>query len=222
MYRRVVSQSIGLGLLVALIVLALNACGGGEEEARPLPQEEQALQPGTYLTQEFEPAFSFTVGEGWSTLAPEASDDLRLIYGEESGIRFVKFQDVYEPTRTGTPNLVEPPEDMVGWLEQHPHLQTDNPEPVAIGGVEGKQLEGVVGDLPEDYYGVCGRECVDLGRVSDDATVSLSGGSKGRLIVLEDVEGETVTIASGSPATEFDEFAPEAQEVLDSVEWRGS
>jgi hypothetical protein len=36
------------------------------------------------------------------------------------------------------------------------------------------------------------------------------------------MKGETVTIGLVSPATEFDEFAPEAQSVLDSVEWTGS
>jgi hypothetical protein len=39
---------------------------------------------------------------------------------------------------------------------------------------------------------------------------------------LEDVKGETVTIGFGSTAAEFDEFVPKAQEVLDSVKWRGS
>ena len=43
-----------------------------------------------------------------------------------------------------------------------------------------------------------------------------------RLIVLEDVKGETVTIGFVSRATEFDEFAPEAQKVIDTVKWRGS
>jgi hypothetical protein len=43
-----------------------------------------------------------------------------------------------------------------------------------------------------------------------------------RLIVLEDVEGETVTIGIGSPATEFDDFAPEAQKVLATVKWKGA
>jgi hypothetical protein len=41
-------------------------------------------------------------------------------------------------------------------------------------------------------------------------------------IVLEDLEGETVTIGFYSPASEFGEFDPEAQKVLESVEWRGS
>jgi hypothetical protein len=39
-------------------------------------------------------------------------------------------------------------------------------------------------------------------------------GYKARLIVLEDVEGETVTMGFSSPATKVDEHAPEAQEVI--------
>jgi len=44
--------------------------------------------------------------------------------------------------------------------------------------------------------------------------------AKVRLVILEDVEGNTVVIDIGSPPTEFDEFMPEAQNVLDSVKWR--
>ncbi len=43
-----------------------------------------------------------------------------------------------------------------------------------------------------------------------------------RLIVLEDVEGERVTVYFGSPKAEFDEFLPDAQKVVDSVKWGGS
>jgi hypothetical protein len=52
--------------------------------------------------------------------------------------------------------------------------------------------------------------------------VSAAKGFRYRAIVLEDVEGETVTIGIGSQASEFDEFLPEAQKVLESVKWGGS
>ena len=39
---------------------------------------------------------------------------------------------------------------------------------------------------------------------------------------IEEVEGETVTVAFDNSTTEFDEFAPVAQKVIDSVEWRSS
>jgi hypothetical protein len=42
------------------------------------------------------------------------------------------------------------------------------------------------------------------------------------VIVLEDVEGATVTIGFGADAPhQFDEIASEAQKVLDTVEWTG-
>jgi hypothetical protein len=137
-------------------------------------------------------------------------------------LSFVNPQKVYKPTRTGTPNVVEAPKDMVGWFQQHPYLQTDKPEPVTVGGAKGEQFDVVVENLPEDYTSVGGANCVNIYRLSTGSTVCQREEVKVRLTVLEDVKGETVIIGFVSLATEFDEFAPEAQKVLDSVKWRGS
>ncbi len=61
---------------MAFVALAVGACGALDEEAkpRPLPEERRELSPGDYRTDEFEPPFSFRVGEGWSTAPPEAYD----------------------------------------------------------------------------------------------------------------------------------------------------
>jgi len=40
------------------------------------------------------------------------------------------------------------------------------------------------------------------------------------VIVLEDVKGDTVMIWFAATPDEFDEFAPKARKVLDSVKWR--
>jgi hypothetical protein len=146
---------------------------------------------------------------------------------ETAGITFLNVQEVYKPTKTGEPNVVDAPEDMVGWLQQHPYLQTSNPEPVRVGGVKGLQLEVVVGDRPQNYIPECTSivghpNCVDLFRLRTEGPILLVEGEKAGGIVLEDVGGETVSIGFVSPASEFDKFAPEAQKVLDSVEWRGS
>ena len=224
--QSMVRQALGQGLLVILVVLALGACGGGEKQQefkpQPLPEDQQVLRPSVYGSEEFEPSLSFRVGVGWSTSPPEASDALFIVHGETTGIGFVNAQEVFEPTKTGTPNAVEAPEDMVGWFQQHPYLQTDKPEPLMVGGVKGVQFDVVVEDLPEDYYSVCGSDCVGLFRLSTGFPVSLVEGDKVRLFVLEDVKGETVTLGFVSPATEFDEFAPEAQKVIDTVEWGDS
>jgi hypothetical protein len=47
-------------------------------------------------------------------------------------------------------------------------------------------------------------------------------GFKERVIVLEDVKGETVTIDFGAAEPKFDEFAPKGQQVVDSIKWTGS
>ena len=85
----------------------------------------------------------------------------------------------------------------------------------------------VVGDLPQTYLGTCttivgNPNCVDLFRLSTGGPILLVEGEKAGGIVLEDVEGETVTIGFVSPASEFEEFAPEAQKVIDTVKWAGS
>jgi hypothetical protein len=228
-----VGRVLSLGLLVVLVVLALSACGGDEKKAkaRPLPEDPKALRPGTYRSEEFKPSLSFRVGKGWSS-APleaydEASDVLQIRWGQNAFLTFLNAQDVYKPTKTGGANLVDAPKNIDGWLQQHPYLQTSNPEPVTVGGVKGVEFDMVVGDLPKGYNPTCSSivgnpNCVDLVRLSIGEPIWLLEGDKVGGIVLEDVGGETVSIGFFSPASEFGELAPEAQKVLDSVEWRGS
>jgi hypothetical protein len=217
---------------VALITLAVGACGGGaggEQQqltGRPLPSSSQELRPGEYRTEVFKPALSFTVGKGWALECPEGSDNVCLLPpGEQTLFKFLNVAEVYKPS-----GLIEmsgettpPPADLVGWFEQHPYLQTDKPQPVTVGGIKGQQIDVVVGDLPKDYpEGICGGiDCVQLtvGSLGEDWAVE--EGNKDRVTVLEDVKGKTVIIDFGSPAAEFDEYWPEAEKVVQSVKWKG-
>ena len=219
---------LSVGLLVILVALVLSACssgGGGEEQAkaRPLPEEHQELRPGEYRTEEFKPSASFRVGEGWSTSPPEDSDVLELEYGETAGLAFTTVQEVYKPTESGMPKVMEPPEDLVGWFQRHPYLKTSEPEPVTVGGVKGEQFDVLVEDMPQDSFGACGRNCVDIASLSsDEQLLEFREGKERRVIVLEDVKGSTVTIDFGSFVTDFEEFLPEAKKVVESVKWGDS
>jgi hypothetical protein len=215
--------------LVVLVVLALSACGGGEKKAKahPLPEDPKTLRPGTYRSEEFKPSLSFRVGKGWSSSPLEASDVLQITRGQTAGMSFLNIQEAYKATRTGTLNLVVAPKDKVEWTQQHPYLQTSKPEPVRVGGLKGIQFEVVLGDLPQNYLGRCTsivgyRNCVDLFSLSTGGQIFVAEGEKVRVTVLEEVKGETVMIGFSSPDTEFDEFAPHAQKVVDSVKWGGS
>jgi hypothetical protein len=231
--QRWVSQVLRLVVLVTLAVLMLSACGGvkKEVEVRHLPEEAKALQPGEYRTEEFEPSFSFRVGKGWKNDPPEAFDFL-LLGQERGGLGAVNVQRVYEPSKSATPIVVNAPKDLVGWLEHHPYLKTSDPEPISVGGVKGLQLDVTVAkDLPEDYHsGACSsiadpEECVDIFSVStpSHSPVFVSESSKLHLIVTKDeLSGLTVALGYASRSTNFDEFAPEAQKVIDTVAWGGS
>jgi hypothetical protein len=227
MNRLLEGRVLSLGLLVVLVVLALSACGGGEKKAkaRPLPEDPKALRPGAYRSEEFKPSLSFHVGKGWSSSTlPETSDFLEITRGQTTGMDFSNAQEVYKPTKTGSAIVVDAPKDMVGWLQQHPYLQTSQPEPVTVGGVKGVEFDVGVGDLPKGYNPTCSTivgdpNCVDLFRFSTGGLFFVAEGYPVRVIVLEDLEGETVTIGFISPASEFEEFVPEAQKVIDTVKW---
>jgi hypothetical protein len=228
MNRILVGRVLSLGLLVVVVVLALNACGGDEKKAkaRPLPEDPKALRPGTYRSEEFKPSLSFHVGKGWSSAPLEASDVLQIARGQTTGMNFSNAQEVYKPTKTGSANVVDAPKNIDGWLQQHPYLQTSQPEPVTVGGVKGVQFDVGVGDLPKGYNPTCSSiigdpNCVDLVRLSTGGSLFVAEGYPVRVIVLEDLEGETVTIGFFSPASEFEELVPEAQKVIDTVKWRG-
>jgi hypothetical protein len=224
--RRALSACVLAGSLA--LVLALSACGGagGQEQAkaRPLPKEPGTLSPGQYHSVKFKPSLSFKVGKGWSNSANEGADFIEL--GYEGGIGdYLTFGNVKEVVKPGTLESVDAPKDLVGWLQHHPALKTSKPEPVTVGGVKGEQLDVLVEDTPKDYSidPECS-ECLDIAEVRNENAPAMifEEGNKRKVFVLEDVKGETVMIWFAAPPEEFDEFAPEAQKVVDSVKWSGS
>jgi hypothetical protein len=215
-----------VGLLATLLVLALSACGGGgsaqeEAKASPLPEDPKALRPGEYRSEEFEPSFSFGVGKGWRTSSEflEISDKLAIVRGEEDPsptLIFRNLQEVFKYDKTGTTlEVVKAPKDMVGWFQNHPELETEKPKPVTVGGVKGLQFDYIASE--DATY-----DEINLFRYTDGSDGGAGKGFKYRATILEDVKGETVTIGIGSPASEFKDFLPEAQKVLDTVKWAGS
>jgi hypothetical protein len=228
MYSPVVKHTLRSGLLVAFLILALGACGGGgggevaepeEGEARKIPGPGKSLAAGQYATEEFEPALSFTVGAGWVSIIPEASDVVAIGKRDEPlSVGAVNVGQVFDPSKPG--ETVAAPDDMASWLQEHPHLDTEQPGRVSVGGVSGQQFDAIASE-PKDVE-FCPEPCVPLFALSGGETFWLGKSEKYRFIVLDDVEGETVTIIVGGPAVEFEEFLPEAQKVLDTIEWKGA
>jgi hypothetical protein len=219
-------------LVVVGLALALGACGGagGQEKAkaRPLPlyPTEKALRPGEYHSVRFKPPLSFKVGKGWSNNEEQFSDFIQLMQqGEIGTLQFANVKKVFKP---GTTNVVEAPKDLLGWLQHHPYLKTSKPQPVTVGGVKGEQLEVLIDHLPKDpNNGYCDpypSGCLDIFNLSGGDQLGYFGKNfnKRRVIVFEDVKGDTVVIWYAGPPDTFEKFAPRAQKVVDSVKWSGS
>ena len=196
-------------LLVGVAILSSAGNTISNREGAALTAEKR------YVTDEFRPAFSFVaVGEGWFSMG-ELDGFLaigRETSDENSELAFIKVEEVINPNNPLDSTATKPaPEDMVGWLQNHPHLQTEKPEPVSVGGIKGVYFDAVVLD-PSRVF---------LFDISQGEWYAAEG-DKSRFIVLEDVRGETVTIIVEARAVDFEEFLPKAEKVLDSVEWRGS
>ncbi len=225
-------SALRLRLWVALTALALSACGagGGEHQkakGRPLPKFEQASLPaGQYHTTEFKPSLSFRITGGkWrfegpsGTLGdPEHPDYLffqKVPEAEISLFNLRKVKGVYKPR--GPAGAIEPvpvSNELVGWFQHHPYLETSKPEPVTVGGVKGVQFDLVVANLQK------GDSCINVFALSTGGPSEACVFKKARYIVLEDVKGVPVVIQYGDE--NFDKFVPVAEKVLKSVEWTGT
>jgi hypothetical protein len=184
-------------------------------------QAERKLFSVTLLA--IQPAFSFrVVGKGW--VVGESIDERTLVEMSQGVagpiLAFLSAERVFNPNKVRELDSMPAPEDMVAWLRHHPYLQTDEPQAAAIGGVEGVRLDAVVASVPPTE---CGGDCLGLFTVGDRSYDWLAyEKQKLRFVVLENVGGERVTIVMVAPAEDFEGFLPKAQEVIDTVEWKGA
>jgi hypothetical protein len=235
--RRMVSQVLGVGLLLTLVLLALSTCGGGggsaqeEKQANKvhhIPEDSQwyegdPLPAGDYVTEEFRPTVSFVLDTGWTRGGPELRDAWDIVDSDNDAfwLGFLNAEEVYKPNESGGQKVAPAPEDMVAWVQTNPFLKTEKSTQVSVGGEKGVQIDTLVADAPKEPP--C-PECSDLGLVyeSGGSTWGVNKGEKVRFIVVEDVKGQTVTIIEETTPAGFKEFTAKSQKVLDSVKWGSS
>ena len=251
-------KQVILMLLLAPLTLTVIACGGGEDSAeqestkvRTIPEDSLAtegerLPAGGYITDEFRPAMSFKLGEGWRTgvdvlNAPghshrrlpahgeslEMRDALTLFYAPEGKLAgtviFFVEPRVYKVVSSYGAKKQPTPEDMTAWLRQNPYLDAGEPEPATVGGKRGVRFDAAPSRVPEEYITCVEPEpCLPLFQTANpDLSYELIRTDKARFLVLDNVEGKTVTITIKAQADRFDEFSSEAQKLLETVEWKG-
>jgi hypothetical protein len=217
--RAVLKGSICLLLLSAA---ALSGCAG---DAKPLSEQFGSLSPGRYVTEEFQPSLSFEVGKGWEVSGLRQKPFFEIVREYQGGDSSVALAFNNPPSKVSDPRnpnkLVPAPEDWVSWFQEHPYLDTSEPVPASVGGVEGRRFDTKVkvSSLPEDYYSVdCSGYGVPLWPLLEGHHWCADEGYTSRTIVLR-VEGETVIVDVYSESEMFEKVLPEAQKVLKTVEW---
>jgi hypothetical protein len=230
-------ERLSVLLMAAFLLFAVSACGGdggdqGEGGGGEQAQKEQAkvrkipdygdLPPGRYVTDEFEPAFSFEVaGKGWVLSGSQERTLVEMSQGVAGPLLSIVIPEkVFDPKRVSEMASIAPPEDVAAWLQKHPYLEIEDSKTAAIGGVEGAQIDAVVPGVPETE---CGGNCLGLFAASDGAYEwVVFEEEKLRFTVLEDVGGKTAVVAVEAKVGDFEKFLPKAQEVIDTIEWEGT
>ena len=203
-----------------LCASALTGCGG---DAKPLSEQFGSLAPGRYVTDQFQPALSFEVGKGWEVQELRQKPFFQIEREYRGGDSFVALAFNNPPSEVSAPTnpnkLVPAPEDWASWFQEHPYLETSEPMPESVGGVEGRQFDTKVSSLPEDYYS---QDCLGYGialwPLLEGHHWCADEGVTSRTIVLK-VEGDTVIIEVYSESEMFEKIFPEAHKVLKTVEW---
>ena len=237
------TQRIAL-LLTAL--LTVGACTGeprvGETIIRrttppiaaspaPLSEQPQAnLTGGSYIADRFEPPFRFRVGQGWLAYVHQPKF-LFLSLGQADlrrprALSFQTLHRVVEPKASNlfTGKLLRPPQDLVGWLQQHPYVEAGSATVTAVGGTPALQLDAEFKSAPKRYGapgvedGGCPAPCVILWTTAPEGAsfVFFVEGEKVRFIILR-VGDQEVVITIEAMAEEFDRVVAESELVLGTV-----
>jgi hypothetical protein len=196
-------------------------------EARSL--KGATMPDGTVFSDEFEPALSVRLSDGWDIAEAQTPDSIS-IHGPEAGqLNFTSPLHVFDASNPSEPKKLSAPENIdewVSWFESHPNLDTSKPVPASVGDASGMRIDVTATSTSEDYpKDLCGGlPCVPLYTLSDENRILVYEGYKDRFVIV-DVGSETVLIdvgiLAGFQADRFDEFLPRAQKVLDHVEWNG-
>jgi hypothetical protein len=203
-------------------------------KTRPLPDPGTPptptnLSPGRYATNEFEPSVALSVGKGWAINNPEKTDHFSIYNRDfaksdkEAGavLTFVDVRAVFDPQSPTEGNVRSAPKDLLVWFQKHPRLDISKPVPTTVGGVSAVRFDASVSSLPKERLDEC-PDCLPVFGLQYEEPVSILKEYKQRITLVEGLSGESVAIILYAPPGQFDSYLPKAQEVLNTVEWKGA
>jgi hypothetical protein len=111
------------------------------------------LEEGTYTSQRFEPALTFTVPAGWNNSWDTRSGFRLWTPGWDPGTTLFDYPGVSvrrdpRPNEEGCFDATVGPSaiEVATWVANHPAIATKGPSPVEVGGLRGYQLDVSLAD----------------------------------------------------------------------------
>src|SRR5262245_60361947 len=102
------------------------------------------LAPGIYISTEFKPLLTYTVPDGWKMFEDD-SGQFGLALLENDGPCLCIWRDVRAAARSCAeepePGVGSSAADIVNWLATRDGLETTQPKPVSIGGLNGYLID---------------------------------------------------------------------------------
>jgi class 3 adenylate cyclase len=185
----------------------------------PRPLYEGVLSTGTYATVEFQPPFSFSVGEGWRAFVDDA-DNFYMEHepSPRGALGAFRTNVVYSgPCDDSPTQRIEGGSDaLLTWLEENPHLESVNPLPRVVDGITGIQIDVTARERQEPCPDGAGVYLIPL--TNPVFSVRLRPGEEFRLVVV-DLPGGTVTFDVSAPADSYQDFLADADAVIDTVDF---
>src|SRR5262245_4763539 len=196
----------------------------GADEAIPIPEGQSLMDPGRYLARTF-PEALITTTTPWYGAAnvPGFTDFGQLDEFPYAEIMLLNIDDVFvDPRHPGDPfETMPPPSDLFSWFLETGVEIVGEPVTVEIDGYEGQQADLRVGSetrcAPKDEQPFR-FACLSIFPIGPDV-FPFGPGMAYRVIVLPDVEGETVTMIYSDVAGRFDERVRVADEVVRSIDF---
>jgi D-alanyl-D-alanine carboxypeptidase len=231
---------ISQGRQVELARRALDTLGIDAGEPDPCPDGfgscQGPLEAGTYTSSEFEPTFSYTVPDGWENFG-DVPDFFDLFAEDEVEVDGAIVLARSPAAMLSGPDQGSPPEpdedvgrsaeELADWLTAHPELETGDPEPVTVGGLDGVQLDIGFAPASTSTTDWCeeGNLCVNL--FSEKAPIDDSWGlglfgldHRVRVILLTTADGAG-TVLIWLEGDDAEAFFEAAQPVVDSIDFGG-
>ena len=164
---------------------------------------ERLAGRGTLHHHGLRPTFTFTVGDGWTALFPDDSDEMALEGPDRAFFAVTRPGKVVDP-ESGT--AVATPDDLTTWLATHPSLTPSSPEPVLVSGIASQSIEVTPAE---------GKDVRVFAYPSGD--MHFASGLRIRFYVLP-LDGPDMVIVVGAPEAAFSSSADLAQQIVDSIE----